>query len=209
MANGTLARLLQEHPQIEHLLVHNVDTLGVLPTADHLAIHLAGGTPLTIELIERLSGDAGGSLALVDGRPRLLEGLAIPDERLELGLRWYNTNTTWVALDPFLALFGLDRSSLTDQAACRRAVLRFAERLPTYVTIKEVQRSWGRGQIDVFPVAQFEQLWGDMTGLAECPTTWLGVDRRRGQQLKDPAQLPYWALDGSRATIAALTDIGE
>ena len=30
-----------------------------------------------------------------------------------------------------------------------------------------MKKRWGHGQEDVYPVAQFEKLWGDMTGLAE------------------------------------------
>ena len=41
-----------------------------------------------------------------------------------------------------------------------------AARLQTYVTLKDVKKRRGHGQEGVFPVAQFEKLWGDMT----CPT---------------------------------------
>ena len=64
--------------------------------------------------------------------------------------------------------------------------------MPTYVTIKDVKRRWGHGQEDVFPVAQFEKLWGDLTSLPDLPCAFLAVDRRRGQQLKDAAQLDGW-----------------
>ena len=42
-----------------------------------------------------------------------------------------------------------------------------AARMPTYVTLKDVKARWGHGQEDVFPVTQFEKLWGDMTALPE------------------------------------------
>jgi hypothetical protein len=32
--------------------------------------------------------------------------------------------------------------------------------MPTYITIKDVKKRWGHGQEDVFPVSQFEKLWG-------------------------------------------------
>ena len=53
-----------------------------------------------------------------------------------------------------------------------------AARVPTYVTIKDVKRRWGHGQEDVFPVAQFEKLWGDLTSLPDLPCSFLAVDRR-------------------------------
>ena len=45
------------------------------------------------------------------------------------------------------------------------AVGTLAARMPTYITLKDVKKRWGKGQEDVFPVAQFEKLWGDMTAL--------------------------------------------
>jgi hypothetical protein len=33
--------------------------------------------------------------------------------------------------------------------------------------LKDVKKRWGKGQEDIFPVAQFEKLWGDMTSLAD------------------------------------------
>jgi len=86
------------------------------------------------------------------------------------------------------------------------AVRRTAQRMPSYVTIKEVKRRWGRGQEDVFPVAQFERLWGDMTSLEEFGCRYVEVSRQRGQQLKDVAQLDAWVRDGSAAAVVALLE---
>ncbi len=69
--------------------------------------------------------------------------------------------------------------------------------MPTYVTLKDVKTRWGHGQEDVFPITQFEKLWVDMTMLAEVETRYEAVPRRRGQQLKDQAQLDGWLRDGS------------
>jgi hypothetical protein len=55
-------------------------------------------------------------------------------------------------------------------------------------------------------VAQFEKLWGDMTVLPEVRVRFLEVPRRRGQQLKDPAQLDGWSRDGSAAHVESLCD---
>ena len=61
-----------------------------------------------------------------------------------------------------------------------------------------MKKRWGHGQEDVFPVAQFEKLWGDMTALPELACTYAEVSRLRGQQLKEQAQLDAWLRDGSR-----------
>jgi hypothetical protein len=81
-----------------------------------------------------------------------------------------------------------------------------AARLPTYVTLKDVKKRWGHGQEDVYPVAQFEKLWGDMTALPECASVFALVPRARGQQLKDQAQLDGWQREGSADAVAALCD---
>jgi hypothetical protein len=76
--------------------------------------------------------------------------------------------------------------------------------MPTYVTIKEVKKRWGKGQEDIFPVTQFEKLWGDMTGLPEMPCAYVHVPRVRGQQLKEVSQLDGWLRDGSKDYIESL-----
>jgi hypothetical protein len=61
-----------------------------------------------------------------------------------------------------------------------------------------------RVQEDVFPVSQFEKLWGDMTTLPEVDCQFIVVPTQRGQQLKDPAQLDGWLRDGSAAYVESL-----
>jgi hypothetical protein len=65
------------------------------------------------------------------------------------------------------------------------AVRALAARMPAYITLKDVKKRWGKGQEDIFPVAQFEKLWGDMTALPELDCRFVAVPRNRGQQLKD------------------------
>ena len=76
--------------------------------------------------------------------------------------------------------------------------------MPTYITIKDVKKRWGKGQEDIFPVAQFEKLWGDMTALPFIDCQYLSVPRLEGQQLKEPAQLDGWLRDGSADYIKSI-----
>ncbi|MDA7534242.1 hypothetical protein N8576_02195, partial [bacterium] len=62
------------------------------------------------------------------------------------------------------------------------------------------------GQEDVFPVTQFEKLWGDLTTLPGIDSKFIVVSRSRGQQLKDPAQLDAWLRDGSADHIESLCE---
>ena len=199
LRNGTLLRLLAERPRLNYLLVHNIDTAAVDVDAALLGQHIASGAGLTTEVIARHLEDRGGGLARVDDRVRLVEGLALPDDELESRLSYYNSASYWVDIDRLLAVFGLTRESLADSARVHDAVRAVAARMPTYITLKDVKKRWGKGQEDVFPVAQFEKLWGDMTALPELHCRFIAVPRRRGQQLKEPAQLDAWLRDGSAA----------
>ena len=89
-----------------------------------------------------------------------------------------------------LAAFGLTRDDLDGpEERISEAVRAMAQRVPTYVTIKDVKRRWGHGQEDVYPVAQFEKLWSDMTVVPGVDSRFIVVPRVRGQQLKDQSQL--------------------
>ncbi len=204
LKNGTLARLLAAHPQLRTLVAHNIDTLGATPDAALLGWFQASGATLGWEVIPKRIEDHGGGLARVDGRLRIVEGLSLPREEDEFALTYYSTNTCWVDIDRLLAVFGLTRADLANEERNAAAVRALATRLPTYVTLKDVKKRWGHGQEDVYPVAQFEKLWGDMTALPECRSVFAVVPRARGQQLKDQAQLDSWQRDGSAAHIESL-----
>jgi hypothetical protein len=202
--NGTLGRLLAEHSQLKYLLLHNVDTLGADLDPGLLGLHIQQEANLSYEVIPRRIEDRGGGLARVNGRVRLVEGLAMPREEDEFRLTYYNSMTTWVTIDRLLEVFGLAREELSDEPAVTAAIRRLGLRLPTYIALKDVKKRWGHGQEDVFPVAQFEKLWGDMTGLAELTSRFFVVPRLRGQQLKEQAQLDVWVRDGSAAYVDSL-----
>lgn len=199
LQNGVLTALLAEQPALRTLFVHNVDTLGADLDPAVLGTHRASGAAVSFELVPRRSEDRGGGLARVNGRPRLVEALALPREELELELPWYSSMSAWIEIDPFLALFDLDRARLA--ALPRRAidarVRAVMQRLPTYVAIKDAIRRWGHAQEDVFPVAQWERLFGDFSALPDLRCAYLAVPRPRGQQLKDPGLLDLYAQDGS------------
>jgi hypothetical protein len=224
--NGTLASLLAERPQLKYLLLHNIDTLGADLDPALLGFHAESGRALTFEIITRRLEDRGGGIARVNGRPRIVEGLALPREADEFRLSYYNSLTTWIDLDRLLDVFGLTRVDLlaagtgshavaspaadprmlAAQAKIAQAIRLVAAKLPTYITIKDVKKRWGHGQEDVFPVAQFEKLWGDLSAVPEVSCQFVVVPRLRGQQLKDQAQLDGWLRDGSAAHVDRLCD---
>jgi len=207
--NGTLLHLFKERPRLKYLMVHNVDTTGAVVDPGLLGYHIAEGAALTTEVISRQLEDRGGGVARIDGRVRLIEGLALPSEEVESLLSWYNSATYWVDIDQLLTLFGLTRDNLSQTELVNASVRALAARVPTYITLKDVKKRWGKGQEDVMPVAQFEKLWGDMTSLPELPCRYVAVPRRRGQQLKEVAQLDGWRRDGSAAFVESLCDWGD
>jgi len=123
-------------------------------------------------------------------------------------LRHYNSMTTWIQIDELLKYFGLTREDIThnvdNEAKILAAIRRIGERLPTYVTIKEVKKRWGYGYEDVYPITQLEKLWSDMTALKDLKCGFLVVSRVRGKQLKDKHELDSWANDGSKEYVESL-----
>ena len=204
LRNGVLLRLLEQRPNLKYLLVHNIDCLGVDLDPALLGLHITQGACLTFEMITRRLEDRGGGLARVQGRPRILEGLALPREEEEFALSYYNSLTNWIDLRKLLAAFGLSIADLAEAEKVSAAIRAAAARVPTYITLKEVKKRWGHGQEDIFPVAQFEKLWGDMSAVPEVDCRFVVVPRLRGQQLKDPAQLDGWLRDGSAAHVESL-----
>jgi hypothetical protein len=204
LRNGVLRDLLAERPFLQYLMVHNVDTLGADVDPAILGCHMATGAALTTEVITRRIEDRGGGLARIDGKLRLVEGMSLPREEIEFRLSYYNSSTTWVDIDKLLAVFALERGDLADEGRVATAVRRLAARMPTYITIKDVKKRWGHGQEDIFPVTQFEKLWGDMTALPELDCRYVVVPRLRGQQIKEVAQLDGWLRDGSAAYLESL-----
>ena len=204
MRNGLLHRMLTERPSLKYLLLHNIDTLGANLNPLVLSKHIESGACLSFEVVGRRMEDRGGGLAVVDGKRRLLEGMAMPSERDEFGLTFYSSMTTWIDIDQLLMTFRLDRAKLANSEWVDQSVRAMAAKLPTYITIKDVKKRWGLGQEDVFPVTQFEKLWGDMTTLSDVSCEYIAVETMRGQQMKDPGQLDGWVRDGSAAYIDAL-----
>jgi hypothetical protein len=204
LRNGTLARLLEERPNLKYLMLHNVDTLGASVDAGLLGAHILSNAPLSFEVITRRIDDRGGGLARVDGKVRLVEGLAMPHEADEFALSFYNTMTTWIDIDQLLKLLKLNRSDLAKPEKVLAAIRHLAQRMPTYITLKDVKKRWGHGQEDVYPVTQWEKLWGDMSALPELACRYFVAPRRRGQQLKDQAQLDGWVRDGSANYVESL-----
>ncbi len=206
LRNGVLRDLLEQHPQLRHFMIHNIDTLGASLDPCVIGLHIDRGAAMTTEVIARQIDDRGGGLARIDGRLRIIEGLALPSEEVESALSYYNSNTMWIDIDRMLAAFAIERRDLKDESKVGAAVRTVAARMPTYITIKDVKKRWGKGQEDIFPVAQFEKLWGDMTALPQMDCAYLGVPRVRGQQLKEPAQLDGWLRDGSASHVESLCD---
>ena len=208
LRNGVLLELLRESPGLQHLMMHNIDTVGANLDTGLLGFHIARGAAMTVEVIGRQVEDRGGGLARVNGRLRLVEGLALPSEEVEAELSYYNSNTFWIDIDKLLGALGLMRSDLHDARKTAERVRTLAGRMPSYITLKDVKKRWGKGQEDVFPVAQFEKLFVDMTALDEIECAYAAVTRKRGQQLKEPAQLDGWLRDGSAAYVETLADWG-
>lgn len=197
LINGTLHKLLQKHPKLSYILLHNIDTMGVSPDPTLLGYHIKKENTFTIEVISRWVHDRGGGLAKINGKDQLVEGLSLPNEEIEFDLSYYNSGSFWININNLLKLFNIERDELDNKDVVKRKILDIARQMPSYITLKDVKRRWGKGQEDIFPITQFEKLWGDMTAMNNISTEFIEVDRLRGQQLKDVSQLDGWLRDGS------------
>jgi UDP-N-acetylglucosamine pyrophosphorylase len=209
MLNGTLKQLLETNPNLNYLLLHNIDTLGANADPLLLGNHIHGNNALSVEVISRWLDDRGGGLAAINNKLQLVEGLSLPNEQIEFNLSYYNSGTFWISIDPLLKSFNLTRDDLQNTEKVRNNIMKIAQQMPTYITLKEVKKRWGKGQEDIYPITQFEKLWGDMTTLPGLSTEYVHVPRRRGQQLKEVSQLDGWLRDGSAAYINELCDWDE
>jgi UDP-N-acetylglucosamine pyrophosphorylase len=111
--------MMQERPHLKYLMIHNIDTAGANVDPGLLGYHIAEGAALSAAVIARQVEDRGRGLARVDGRLRLIKGLALPSEETELLLSWYNSATYWTDIDQLLTMFGL---STTDRNCELRAI---------------------------------------------------------------------------------------
>ena len=88
LRNGVLRQMLEKYPAVKTLMLHNVDTVGADLDPTLLGMHLQRENTLTFEVMGRRWSDRGGGLARVNGRLRLVEGLALPspDDEFRLSL---------------------------------------------------------------------------------------------------------------------------
>ncbi|HEY8379527.1 MAG TPA: glucose-6-phosphate isomerase, partial [Nannocystis sp.] len=149
---------------VEHVLVSNVDNLGATLDPVVLGAHLEAveaGAALSVEVVRRAPGDAGGCVAELAGRPAIVESFRLPPETSLDDYPFFNTNTLWITLD------ALEREYPLSWFPVKRTI------------------PWpASGEL---PVIQFEQLIGQITEFA--PTRCLRVDRARFLPIKTRAEL--------------------
>lgn len=77
------------------LMMSNVDN--VVATLDPALIgwHLSGDQQITVEVVEKFEGDAGGAPAVVDGHLQIVEGFRFPTGFDQDLIPVFNTNTLW------------------------------------------------------------------------------------------------------------------
>ncbi|MBL9103417.1 MAG: UTP--glucose-1-phosphate uridylyltransferase [Myxococcales bacterium] len=144
---------------VRHVLVSNVDNLGATLDPVVLGAHLAavdGGAAMSVEVVLREPGDAGGCVATVAGKPQILEGFRLPAGTDLADYPHFNTNTLWIAVDALrgehpLQWFPVRRALEWPDGSCR-------------------------------DIVQFEQLIGQLSEHVD--TAYLLVDRARFLPIK-------------------------
>lgn len=158
--SGALARLRARG--VEHVLVSNVDNLGASLDPVVLGAHLEAvdaGKGVSVEVVRREAGDAGGCVALLeDGSGHAPKAAIIEGFRLPVGVDMadyphFNTNTLW------LALAAVDHEIPLSWFAVR----------------KQIEWPGERAKGGKLEVVQFERLIGQIT--ESVPSAYLEVDR--------------------------------
>jgi UTP--glucose-1-phosphate uridylyltransferase len=89
--SGALARFRAGGGRV--LLMSNVDNLAATLDPAVIGAHLAGGRPVTCEVVRAQPGDTGGAPARLDGVPQVIEGFRFPPDFPVASLPVFNTNT--------------------------------------------------------------------------------------------------------------------
>ena len=93
-ASGLLARFVERGGRA--LLVANLDNLGASIDPLLLGAHLARGSEVTVEVVDKRGTDRGGIPVRLDGRPVVLEEFRLPRGFDPATVRVFNTNTFWI-----------------------------------------------------------------------------------------------------------------
>lgn len=144
---------------VEHIFVSNVDNLGATVDPVVVGAHLEAvqrGAAMSVEVVLREPGDAGGCVAAVDGKPVILEGFRLPPGTDLADYPHFNTNTLWISL----------------------AALREAHPLQWFPVRRALEWPDGTSR----DIVQFEQLIGQLSEFV--PTSYLLVDRARFLPIK-------------------------
>ena len=102
----------QERPQLQHLMLHNIDTVGADVDPALLGLHIEPGAAH-----DHRSDRRGTSKTAAAAWPASTAGCAwwkvwpCRARRTSSRLSYYNTLTTWIDIDRLLAVFGLDRDA--------------------------------------------------------------------------------------------------
>jgi len=157
--SGLLSRFVERGGKT--LLLANLDNLGGTVDPALVGFHLAHGSAVTSEVVDKLDDDRGGIPVRVDGKPRILEEFRIPPSFDPATVRVFNTNT-----------FHVNARSLLDLAMDWRF----------FAVQKKVEGA---------PVVQFERIVNEITDelstvYLRLPRT---GERSRFLPVKDPEEL--------------------
>lgn len=90
-ASGLLDRFIEAGGT--RVTTANLDNIGATLDPVVIGMHIAAGTPVACEVVEKMGTDKGGIPARLDGRPVMLEEFRIPDDFDPSQVRVFNSNT--------------------------------------------------------------------------------------------------------------------
>lgn len=118
--SGALGRMADRG--VRMVTLSNVDNLGASLDPVIIGMHVDGGLPLSVELVDALEGDVGGFPAMVEGRMMILEGFRVPRGFQADKARVFNTNTFVFDIDPIFEPPELDWFSVAKKVGGETAI---------------------------------------------------------------------------------------
>jgi len=167
VTSGVLGKLLKR--DVRHLVISSNDNLASTLDPAVLAMHVKHGNDVTSEVVPRLF-DRGGAPVIIDGKIQIFEDFRFPDQETLWKTPYFNPITSWMKIDALIELLGLSEHDIIQlsegskhaAARCAEAVNNLAHQLATYPVLKHLQEDMGNGISYLFPVIQFEKLFGDL-----------------------------------------------
>ena len=144
---------------VSTILLSNVDNIVATIDPVLLGFHLSSPRRMSVELVDRWSGDRGGAPYWLDDRLQLIEGFRLPPDH-EVDVAVFNSNTFWLDLTIFEDPPDLTWFAVSKEGAGRKVVQfeRLAGEVSSFVACEFIRVPRSEKESRLMPVKTPEDL---------------------------------------------------